>query len=47
MKLTITKANGTVLTKEFVGESIEAAKKNGWKEVGKAKPKPKSKKSND
>ena len=39
MKLTITKASGTVLTKDFNDENIAVAKANGWKEVSKPKPK--------
>ena len=43
MKLTITKSGGTKLIKEFAEADIEAAKANGWEEVG--KPKAATKKS--
>ena len=45
MKLTITKANGTKLVKEFKDSDISQAKANGWEEVDrpKAKAKPKFK----
>ena len=39
MKLTITKANGTKLTKEFRDQDISAAKADGWEELDKPKPK--------
>ena len=40
MKLTITKANGTKMIKEFRESDISDAKANGWEEVG-SKPKAK------
>ena len=43
MKLTITKENGTKLIKEFKEADVEAAKANGWKEVGKPKKTKKTK----
>ena len=39
MKLTITKANGTKLVKEFKDSDIAQAKTNGWEEVDKPKAK--------
>ena len=41
MKLTITKANGTKLIKEFRDSDIAEAKSNGWGEFDKPKAKPK------
>ena len=43
MKLTITKANGIKLIKEFGDLDISAAKANGWEELDKPKPKSKPK----
>ena len=43
MKLTITKANGIKLIKEFGDLDISAAKANGWEELDNPKPKSKPK----
>ena len=44
MKLTIKKASGTVLVKDFKDSDVASAKANGWKEIEKPKAKPKAKK---
>ena len=39
MKLTVTKASGTILIKEFKESDVSQAKLDGWEEVGKPKTK--------
>ena len=47
MKLTVTKANGTKLIKEFKESDLESAKMDGWEELNKPKSKASKKSKGD